>query len=66
MSLDDMPHIVGTTFDESYNFVVNLTSIKGLHKKLWASKVAKVPISRISGLPTWNPEKMTFGCNPHG
>jgi hypothetical protein len=33
-----------------YNFASNLTSIAGLHKKLWASKVARVPILRISRL----------------
>jgi hypothetical protein len=39
------------TLNNSYNFTLNLTSIGGLHTKLWASKVARVPISRISGLP---------------
>jgi hypothetical protein len=39
-------------FDEGYNFVLDLTSNKGLNKKVWASKVTRVPISRISGLPT--------------
>jgi hypothetical protein len=34
--------------NEGYNFVLDLTSIGGLHKKLWASKVGKVLISRIS------------------
>jgi hypothetical protein len=29
----------------------NLTSIEDLHTKLWASKVTRVPISRILGLP---------------
>jgi hypothetical protein len=54
-------------FNEGYNFVLNLTSIKGLHKELWASKVARVPILGISGLPTWESwDKMTFGCSPHG
>jgi hypothetical protein len=38
--------------NEGYNFVLNLTSIEGLHKKLWASKVVRVPILRISGLLT--------------
>jgi hypothetical protein len=66
MSSNDMPHIAKTTFDENYNFVVELTSIESLYNKLWAFKVARVPISRISRLPTWNLEKMTFGCNPHG
>ncbi len=32
--------------DEGYNFALDLTSIKGLHKTLWVSKVAKVLISR--------------------
>jgi hypothetical protein len=41
------------TLEKTYNFSLNLASIGGLHKKLWASKVAKVLISKISGLPTW-------------
>jgi len=32
-----------------YNFASNVTSIEGLHTKLWASKVVEVPISKISG-----------------
>ncbi len=36
--------------DEGYNFALDLTLIKGLHTKLWAYKVAKVSILRISGL----------------
>jgi hypothetical protein len=36
--------------DEGYNFVLDLILIGGLHKKLWASKVVGVPISRISSL----------------
>jgi len=36
--------------DEGYNFTLDLTSIKGLHTKLWASKVARVLISGILGL----------------
>jgi hypothetical protein len=31
-------------FDEGYNFALDLTLIGGLHTKLWASKVARVPI----------------------
>jgi hypothetical protein len=31
-------------FDQEYNFVLNLISIKGLQTKLWASKVVEVPI----------------------
>jgi hypothetical protein len=38
--------------DEKYNFVLDLTSIGGLHIKLWDSKVAKGPILGISGLST--------------
>jgi hypothetical protein len=40
-------------FDEGYNFLLKLTSIRDLHTKIWASKVTRVPISGISGLPTW-------------
>jgi hypothetical protein len=40
-------------FDKGCNFSWDLVSIKGLHKKLWASKVMKVPILGISGLLTW-------------
>jgi len=52
--------------DEGYNFALDVTSIEGLHKKLWASKVVRVPISRISRLSTWEfRDKMTFGCRPY-
>jgi hypothetical protein len=43
-------------FDEGYNFVLDLTSIEGLHTKLWASKVAGVPILGILRLPLGSPE----------
>jgi len=36
-------------FNEGYNFALDFTSIGGLHKKLWASKIVRVPISRILG-----------------
>jgi len=39
------------TFDKGYNFVLDLTSIEGFHTKLWASKMVKVLILGISGLP---------------
>ncbi len=53
--------------NEGYNFFLNLTSIKGVHKKLWPSKVSRVLISKISRLPTWeSQDRMTFGCSPHG
>jgi hypothetical protein len=53
--------------NKGYNFALDLTSIEGMHKKLWASKVVGVPISGISGLPTWEPwDKMTVGCMVHG
>jgi hypothetical protein len=48
------------------NFL-DLTSIEGEPKKLWASKVIRIPISRTLGFPTWESRnKMTFGCKPHG
>ncbi len=34
-------------FNKDYNFSLNLNSIGGFHKKLWASKVTRVPISRL-------------------
>jgi len=37
--------------DDDYNFALDLTSIEGLHKKLWAPKVARVSTLGISGLP---------------
>ncbi len=40
--------------DDGYNFAINYASIKGLHKKLWASKMVGVP------------RKMSFVCGPHG
>jgi len=45
------------TLDEGYNFALDLISIKGLHVKLWAPKVAGVPIVGILGLPLWSPRK---------
>jgi len=41
---------------EGYNFSSNLTSIGGLHTKLWASKIAKNLILGILGLPFGSPE----------
>jgi hypothetical protein len=43
--------------DEGYNFALDLTSIEGLYKKLWASKMAKIPISVLGKSP--------FECSPH-
>jgi hypothetical protein len=41
------------SFNKGYNFVLDLISIKGFHKKLWASKVVGVPISGIVRLLIW-------------
>jgi hypothetical protein len=43
-------HIAWKDLDKGYNFVLDLISIGGLHTKLWAPKVAGVPIWGISGL----------------
>ncbi len=40
--------------DEGYNFVSDLISIEGLHIKLWACKIMKVPAVRTLGLPFGN------------
>jgi hypothetical protein len=44
-------------FDEGYNIVWDHTSIEGFHKKLWASKVKGVLISKKLGLLTWESQK---------
>jgi hypothetical protein len=41
--------------DKSYNFALDLTSIRGLLAKLWGSKVPGVPAGGISGLPRGSP-----------
>jgi hypothetical protein len=43
-------HTLLKVLDKGYNFVSDLTSIENLHKKLWATKMARVP---ISGLTSW-------------
>jgi hypothetical protein len=43
--------------NKSYNFSLYHIAIRSLLAKLWGSKVAGVPISRISGLPFGNPRK---------
>jgi hypothetical protein len=58
-------HISLKFFDEGYNFVLDFTSIESLHKKLWASKLVEVPISRIVGVSTWeSQEKHHLGVAP--
>jgi hypothetical protein len=42
--------------DGGYNFALDLIMIGGLHKKLCALKVAKVPFVRILRLPLGSPE----------
>jgi hypothetical protein len=41
------------SFDESYKFALDFTSIRGIHNKLWVSKMAGVLISRIVGRSIW-------------
>jgi hypothetical protein len=51
--------------NKGYNFALDLISIKGLHAKLWASKVVRVPTLGISGLPLGNPRtKWHLGAGP--
>jgi hypothetical protein len=51
--------------EKGYNFSLKFTSIIGLHKKLWASKLSRVPISKISRLLTWKSrEKWHLGATP--
>jgi hypothetical protein len=46
--------------NKDYNFTLDFDSIRGLHKKLWASKVMRVPISRIARLLIWSFSKNTI------
>jgi hypothetical protein len=60
-----MSHIIEKNYNEGYNFISNLISIKGLYKKLWPFKMPKNQISRILKLSTWESrDKMTFECSP--
>jgi len=43
-------------FEEGYNFASDFISIRGLHTKLWGSKVVRVPTLAISGLPFGSPK----------
>jgi hypothetical protein len=40
-----------TALDKDYNFASNLISIEGLHRKLWASKIARILTLGFSGFP---------------
>jgi hypothetical protein len=46
-------HISWKILNKRYNFALDLIAIRGLHEKLWASKMARVLILGISGFPTW-------------
>jgi hypothetical protein len=51
--------------NKGYDFALKIISIGGLQKKLWASKVTRVPISKNLGLPTWESwEKWHLGATP--
>ncbi len=53
------------SLNKGYNHVVDFISIEGLHKKLWASKMMRIPISGIMGLLTWeSQEKWNLGVAP--
>ncbi len=66
-------HILLEALDKGYNFASDLTSIEGLHKKLWASKVAGVgPVVKHKkyykgegGLPqVWAMVNLVSSCLP--
>ncbi len=53
------------SLDKGYNFALDLISIKGLHAKLWAPKVAGVPTVGTLKLPLGSPEtKLHLGVGP--
>ncbi len=49
--------------NKGYNFAFDLIAIGGLHRKLCALKVVRIPIVRISGE---SQDKKPFGCGPRG
>jgi hypothetical protein len=58
-------HILLESSRQGYNFAWNLTSIGGLHTKLWDSKIIGIPILGISGLPLESPRtKSHLGAGP--
>jgi len=55
------------SLNESYNFALSRISIQGLLAKLWGSKVARITIGAISGLPLGSPRReKPFGCGLRG
>ncbi len=46
-----MPHIIGKFSTKATTLLHTSSQSEGLHTKLWAPKVAGVPILEISGLP---------------
>jgi len=51
-----LPTYLWKGLGKGYNFALDLISIRGLHARLWAPKVAKVLVVRISGLPLESPK----------
>jgi hypothetical protein len=47
----------GKALDKGYNFISDLISIEGLHRKLCAPKVTKGATLGILRLPLWSPRK---------
>jgi hypothetical protein len=53
------------TFDKNYNVTLDLISIEGLQKKLWASKITRILIPRILRLQLGSLEtKCHWGASP--
>jgi hypothetical protein len=51
--------------NKGYIFALDLISIGGLHAKLWAPKVTKIPVVKISGLSLGSPKtKCHLGDGP--
>jgi hypothetical protein len=46
-------------FNEGYNFIIDLITIRGLHAKLCTSKVARIPTMGISRFPFGSPGTKT-------
>jgi hypothetical protein len=57
--------IIAKNIYKGYNFASNLTSIEGLHKKLWASKVTESQFQDFQDSQIQSPEtKWHLGVTP--
>ncbi len=57
MCAGGMPYIIQKLSMRDYNFALDFMWMRGLHKKLWVSKMARIPISGIAELLIWESQE---------